>query len=89
MTDLISVVQAVSATAAWAVGMFFSRFWRDTRDRLFLFFAAGFWLLSASFLFLALFDPDDEGQPYIYALRLLAFALIIAAIIDKNREPLP
>jgi hypothetical protein len=85
MTDLISVIQAIGATAAAAVGTFFLRFWRDTSDRLFLFFAVAFWLMSASYLALAVFDPNDEGRPYVSVVRLLAFALIIAAIIDKNR----
>jgi hypothetical protein len=87
--ELISLIQAVSATAAWGVGMFFWRFWRDTRDRLFLLFAGAFALISASFAGLALFDPQDEIQPSIYGLRLVAFGLIIAAILDKNRKAAP
>ncbi len=87
MTELISVIQAIGATAAGAVGMFFFRFWRDTADRLFLFFAIAFWLMAGSYLALAVFDPNDEGRPYVSVLRLVAFALIIAAIVDKNRPP--
>jgi hypothetical protein len=86
MTDLIVVLQSVSATAAWAAGMFFFRFWHDTIDRLFLFFALAFWLLAASWLALAIFDPTDETRPYVYAIRLTAFVLIIVATIDKNRR---
>lgn len=85
LTDVIIVLQAISGTAAWTAGMFFLRFWRDTADRLFLFFAAAFWLLATSWLLLAFFDPTDETRPYVYALRLLAFLLIIVATIDKNR----
>jgi hypothetical protein len=85
LTDLVIVLQSVSATAAWIAGVFFLRFWRETSDRLFLFFALAFWLLASSWLTLAVFDPTDEARPYIYAIRLLAFGLIIAATIDKNR----
>ena len=86
MTTVIAVLQAVSATAAWTAGLFFVRFWRNTGDRLFALFGAAFWLLSMSWLLLALFDPTHEGRPYVYAIRLLAFALIIVAMIDKTRS---
>lgn len=86
MTEVIIVLQAISATAASTAGLFFLRFWRDTADRLFLFFAAAFWMLAASWLALALFDPTDEARPYVYAIRLIAFLLIIVATIDKNRS---
>jgi hypothetical protein len=84
-TEVIAALQAICATGAWTAGLFFFRFWRDTRDRLFLLFAAAFWLLSLSWLGLAFFDPTDETRPYVYAIRLLAFTLIIVATIDKNR----
>jgi hypothetical protein len=87
--DLIAALQIVAATAGWTAGLFFFRFWRDTGDRLFLLFGAAFWLLSLTWLLLALLDPTAETQPYIYAIRLVAFALIIAATIDKNRDPRP
>ena len=85
--DLVIVLQTVSATCAWACGVFMFRFWRDSRDRLFAFFGTAFWLLGTSWLLLALFDPEDESQPYVYFIRLVAFLLIIVATIDKNRPP--
>jgi hypothetical protein len=85
MTELIIVLQSISATAAMTAGMFFLRFWRQTADRLFVFFALAFLLLATSWLALAVFDPTDETRPYVYAIRLVAFALIIAATVDKNR----
>jgi hypothetical protein len=84
-TDLIAVLQIMAATAGWTAGLFFVRFWRDTGDRLFLFFGSAFWLLSLSWLALAIFDPTDEARPYVYGMRVVAFGLIIAATIDKNR----
>ena len=83
--DLIAALQIVAATAGWTVGLFFFRFWRDTGDRLFLLFGSAFWLLSLTWLLLALLDPAAETRPYVYAIRLVAFGLIIAATIDKNR----
>jgi hypothetical protein len=87
MTDTTAAFQAIAATAAWANGLFFLRFWRDGRDPLFAFFAAAFWLLALSWTALAFFNPREEAQPYIYGLRLIAFLLLIVGIVAKNREP--
>jgi hypothetical protein len=65
-------------------GLFFLRFWRKTRDRLFAVFALAFWLLALNWALLA-FTAQDEARPALYAIRLLAFVLILIGIIDKNR----
>lgn len=79
-TFLLGVIAAFSLTA----GVFFLKFWRRTHDLLFLAFGAAF-LIEAfnrtSFLFI---DRPNEGSPAIYAVRLLAFSLILAAIVSKN-----
>jgi hypothetical protein len=74
------------AVAALAAGLFFLRFWRSTRDRFFLFFAIAFWIEGAHRLALYQWLGQDEGSPYYYLPRLLAYGLIIAAIVDKNRK---
>lgn len=84
--DAIVFLQAVSATGALVAGLFFFRFWRDGGDRLFAFFGAAFCLLSLSWALLGLVNPTDETRPYVYAIRLLAFLLIIVGVIDKNRR---
>ena len=68
----------------FVAGLFFLRFWRKTRDRLFAIFAIAFWLLGVNWLALA-FTQQDEVKTIYYAVRLLAFVLILYAIIDKNR----
>jgi hypothetical protein len=82
---LVVFLQGVSAAGAWAAGLFFLRFWREHRDRLFAFFGVAFWLMGLSWALLALIDPVEDRRPYIYGLRLVAFLLIIVAIFDKNR----
>ena len=65
---------------------YFFKFWRQTRDRLFLAFGAAFLIEAvnrASILFIA--DPA-AGNPVIYFVRLLSYLLILAAIADKNRK---
>lgn len=66
-------------------GLFFLRFWRQSRDRLFALFAAAFWLLAAQRGALAAVEHGSPESAWLYALRLVAFLLILAAVIDKNR----
>ncbi len=68
----------------FVAALFFLRFWRKTRDRLFAIFAVAFSLLGINWLLLA-FTQQDEVNTWYYAVRLLAFVLILFAIIDKNR----
>jgi hypothetical protein len=82
---LIPFLQTVSATGALAAGLFFLRFWRDSRDRLFGFFGAAFCVLAISWALLALVNPSAETRPYAYAIRLVAFLLMIVGMVDKNR----
>ena len=82
---IVPFLQAVSATAAAAAGLFFFRFWRDSGDRLFAFFGAAFWVLAVPWALLALANPSDETRPYVYAIRLVAFLLMIVGMVDKNR----
>jgi hypothetical protein len=72
--------------ASAIVGLFFLRFWRRSRDRLFLYFAFAFWILSLNWLLIS-FVARDESQAAVYAIRLLAFALVVLGILDKNRKP--
>jgi uncharacterized protein DUF5985 len=67
-------------------GLLFVRFWRDTRDRLFLFFALAFFLLAANragFMLTAMHGVKGDA---LYGVRLLAFVLILLGIIEKNRS---
>lgn len=74
----------------WLVaGLFFFRFWRQTRDRFFLFFALSFWIEGANRFVLSRQAGPGEDDPVYYLIRLLAYALIIAAIVDKNRSRRP
>lgn len=66
--------------------LFFLRFWRRTRDQLFLAFALAFALLGLGQSILALADIPTEERGSIYLIRLAAFALILFAILRKNRS---
>jgi hypothetical protein len=65
-------------------GVFFLSFWRRTRDGLFVAFAIAFWLLALNESLAALLHEPEEAQSGIYLIRLLAFLIIIGAIVVKN-----
>jgi hypothetical protein len=67
-------------------GLFFLRFWRSTRDELFLAFALAFGLLGLGQTILALANIPTEERGSIYLLRLAAFSLILIAVLRKNRR---
>jgi hypothetical protein len=86
MTNQItSVLMGAVAMASFVATLFFLRFWRQTRDGFFLFFAGAFGIDAATRLVLGLGQVSSEAEPLFYIARLLTFALIIVAIIQKNR----
>jgi hypothetical protein len=74
------------AMGTFVAGAFFLSFWRQGRDRFFLLFALSFFVEGANRVGQALSDLPNEGTLARYGVRLLAFALILVAIHDKNRE---
>ena len=79
-------IMGAIAMASSIAALLFLRFWRDTGDRLFVIFALSFLLLGMTRLGLALSRDFSEGNTSWYWVRLVAFLLILAAIIDKNRR---
>jgi hypothetical protein len=75
---------AIAAASLFA-GLFFFRFWHQTRDRFFLYFAGSFWLEAGNRVALALVPHASEQEPLFYLIRLVAYGLILAAIWQKNR----
>ncbi len=77
------------ALACFTASLFFLRFWKTTRDRFFLFFAVSFAIQGSSRMIMGLTEYSDETEPLLYLIRLLAYMLILFAIIDKNRKVVP
>lgn len=74
------------AMSGWVAGLFFLKFWRVTRDRLFFFFFLAFSMLALNWLGLALVPSVAETRHQVFILRLLAFVIIIVGVVDKNRR---
>jgi len=77
---------AIVAGFAFA-GLFFLKFWKRTRDELFLAFTGAFWLLGLSQALVTFSDIPLEERSWLYLLRLVAFVLILGAIWRKNQGP--
>lgn len=84
LVQLIHVVSGAIVMGYVVAGLFFLRYWRDTRDRLFLVFVVAFWMLGLQRALLNLIDVAAEDQAVFYLLRLAAFLLILWAVVDKN-----
>jgi len=77
---LIGIIAAASLT----IGVLFLKFWRRTRDPLFLAFGAAFIIEAANRLALLFMDSPSEANPLYYLVRLLSFLLILVGILRKN-----
>lgn len=86
MTILAMVSGAILMGYAVA-GVFFWRFWRLTRDRLFMIFALSFWVLGIDRLLVVVMGYETHS--YLYVIRLLAYLLILWGIVEKNGRQAP
>jgi hypothetical protein len=79
-------IMGAISMASLVAAVFFLRFWRDTGDRLFVIFATSFALLAVTRMGLAMSKVQEESSTHWYWVRLVAFLLILVAIVDKNRR---
>ena len=83
MTTLIPFLFGAIVLAWIVAGLAFLRFHRRTRDRFFLYFTASCWLEAIDYACSAS-DFMPLGPNTAYFVRIVAYALILAAIFDKN-----
>lgn len=83
--SMVATFLAGAIVAGFALaGLFFLKFWKRTRDELFLAFTGAFWLLGLGQALLTFSDIPLEERSWLYLLRLAAFILILIAIWRKN-----
>jgi hypothetical protein len=83
---MIDFLGGAATVASWVVAMFLFKFWRESRDRLLLIFSLAFVVLGLNWVLVAAFHPGRETRHLFYLVRLVAFLLILVAIVDKNRR---
>ena len=86
MEEILQFLYGGLTVMCIAVGVFFLRYWFAERDRFFLFFMVAFWSLGAGWGVHLIYASSSESGAQVYVARLVAFLLIIAGIVDKNRR---
>lgn len=66
--------------------LMFLKFWKRTREGLFLAFSGSFLLLGVTQALLTLGDFHAEERSWLYLVRLAAFLLILFAMWWQNRR---
>lgn len=74
----------VIATAMFTIGLLFLKYWRRTRDVLFLAFGAAFIIEALNHISLLFMRHPNEASTGFYIVRLFTFLVILAGILRKN-----
>lgn len=84
MSAIVPFMSGAVTLGFLVAGLFFATFWRRTGDSFFLAFASAFVLLGLNQALLVFSGIPVEERSPLYLLRLVAFLLIIVAIVRKN-----
>lgn len=87
MSGLPDFLAGATSIACLVIAVFFTKFWRQTSDRLFAIFGFAFFVFAINRFTLIFLARESEARAYLYLGRLLMFVLILAAIVDKNIRP--
>jgi uncharacterized membrane protein HdeD (DUF308 family) len=79
-TFLLGFIAASSLAAA----LFFLRFWKNTRDALFLAFALFFCAQACGHVIVLTLSHPNEGTGWLFLFRLLSVLVVLSAILWKN-----
>jgi hypothetical protein len=82
---VIDMMIGAIVLASMLVALFFLRFWKNTGDRFFLYFALAFGVEGVNRLISGLTHTLYEDAPLYYLIRLVSYGLILVAIWEKNR----
>lgn len=82
--QIATFISGAMFTACLVAGLFFLKFWKRSRELLFLLFCIAFWIFATERVVLILLQAT-ENKAFIYLLRLSGYLCIIAAIVLKNR----
>jgi hypothetical protein len=84
MNTFNAALIGAAAMAALTAALIFLRFWRRSRDPLFLLFSLAFGVDAIMRFVLAFSAHSAEDEPFYYLPRLITYGLLVAAIAYKN-----
>jgi len=85
ITQTEGFLLGVVCTCSLLAGLFFLKFWRRTRDTLFLAFGIAFVVEGINRAVILDLPRPSQGHPLTYVVRLLASLIILGGILNKNR----
>jgi uncharacterized membrane protein YfhO len=74
----------MAAAGFFVAALFFFKFWKRTKDALFANFGVAFVLFALSQVTSLAFDGPNDDKTWVYLLRLVAFVMLLIAIVGKN-----
>jgi hypothetical protein len=87
-----SYLAGIATATFFASSLYFFKFWRASRDSFFYWFAIASALLGAERVLLLWLLPHNgieqrppEAQAWVYIARMLAYILLMWAVIQRNR----
>jgi Family of unknown function (DUF5985) len=86
MAAVVTFLRGATAMGCAAAALIFFRFYRQSLDRFFLLFALAFLIFAADYTILGIVPVATEWRVYVFGVRLMAFVMILAAIVSKNRS---
>lgn len=72
------------AACSLVAGLYFLKFWRSTRDPLFLAFLIFFVVQGFTNAAILQLPHPNEGSPVVFVVRLLSVLVVLVAILAKN-----
>jgi hypothetical protein len=72
------------AACSLVAGLYFLKFWRSTRDPLFLAFMIFFVVQGFTNAAILTLAHPNEGNALVFVIRLLSVLVVLAAILAKN-----
>jgi hypothetical protein len=70
----------------WIISLYFLKFYKKSQDRLFQIFSLAFFVLGVERILPVFLVIDEKPKTFTYIIRLIAFILILAGIVHKNRH---
>jgi hypothetical protein len=84
--QLLTFMHGAITLACILIGVKFLKFWRSSKDRFFFWMTSAFFVFAVGWVIRAFTPTDGDHAYYVFVPRLLAFLLIIAGILEKNRQ---
>lgn len=90
MIEIIVFLSGITVATFLFSGVFFYKFYRTSEDPFYFLFSLACFLLAIERIailgFIGPAKTSAETAPWVYLIRLVAFLLILFAIISKNRS---